>query len=638
MRYTKISMTDVIIVGAGAAGLMTAITAARRGLSVTVLEPNGKTGKKLRITGKGRCNVTNDSAPQEFLQKVCTNARFLKSSLYAFPPEAVKEFFEEAGVPLKTERGERVFPVSDNANDIADTLERMAKSAGVRFVRERLVDIRTEGGHVSAAVTDRDEYPCRAVVLCTGGLSYPATGSTGDGYRIASKLGHTIVPTRASLVPLEAETDCARMQGLSLRNVGLTLFCGDKVLYREQGEMLFTHFGVSGPLVLSASAHLPEKVSSCRLEIDLKPGLTAEKLDERLLRDFSENINRDFTNALDALLPQKLIPVVIERSGIPARLKVNSIRREQRLALRDTIKRFTIRLTARRPVEEAIVTAGGVDVREVNPRTMESKIVSGLYFAGEILDLDACTGGYNLQHRLCGRTGDTGKGDYGMKPISIAIDGPSGAGKSTIARKTAEKFGFIYVDTGAIYRTVGLAAYRRGIASKDSAAVIAMLPELHIELRHGADGLQRMFLDGEDVSDAIRMPEISIYASDVSAVPEVRAFLMEMQRSFARTQNVIMDGRDIGTVVLPDAGLKIFLTASVEARAKRRQLELEKKGKSLPFEEVLRDMEYRDKNDSSRAAAPLRPAEDAVRLDTTQLDFDESCAAVESLIRERFAL
>ena len=219
-----------------------------------------------------------------------------------------------------------------------------------------------------------------------------------------------------------------------------------------------------------------------------------------------------------------------------------------------------------------------------------------------------------------------------MKPISIAIDGPSGAGKSTIARKTAEKFGFLYVDTGAIYRTVGLAAYRRGIASRDSASVIAMLPELRIELRHGADGLQRMFLDGEDVSDAIRMPEISIYA------PEVRAYLMEMQRSFARTQNVIMDGRDIGTVVLPDAGLKIFLTASVEARARRRQLELEKKGKSIPLEEVLRDMEYRDKNDSSRAAAPLRPAEDAVRLDTTELNFSESCAAVESLIRERFAL
>lgn len=390
-------MTDVIIAGGGAAGMMTAITAARRGLSVMLLEPNGKTGKKLRITGKGRCNVTNDSAPQEFLQKVCTNARFLKSSLYAFPPDAVKTFFEEAGVPLKTERGERVFPVSDNANDIADTLECLAKNEGVRFVRERLTDIKTADGRVTAAVTERGTYPCRTVVLCTGGVSYPATGSTGDGYRISAKLGHTILPVRASLVPLEAEPVCARMQGLSLRNVSLTLFCGDKALYREQGEMLFTHFGVSGPLVLSASAHLPEEVSRCRLEIDLKPALTPEKLDERLLRDFSENINRDFTNALDALLPQKLIPVVVERCGIPARLKVNSIRREQRLALRDTIKHFSVQLTARRPVEEAIVTAGGVDVREVNPRTMESRVIAGLYFAGEILDLDACTGGYNLQ-------------------------------------------------------------------------------------------------------------------------------------------------------------------------------------------------------------------------------------------------
>lgn len=397
MRYTRTLMTDVMIAGGGAAGLMTAITAARRGLSVTVLEPNGKTGKKLRITGKGRCNVTNDSAPQEFLQKVCTNARFLKSPLYAFPPEAAKDFFEELGVPLKTERGARVFPVSDNANDVADALERAAKSAGVLFLRERLTDVRTANGRVTAVSTDREEYPCRAVVICTGGLSYPGTGSTGDGYRFAARLGHTIVPPRPSLVPLEAESDCARMQGLSLRNVELTLFHGERVLYREQGEMLFTHFGVSGPLVLSASAFLPEDVSSCRIEIDLKPALTPEKLDERLLRDFSENINRDFTNALDALLPQKLIPVIIERSGIPARLKVNSIRREQRLALRDTIKRFVIRITARRPVDEAIVTAGGVDVREVNPRTMESKIINGLYFAGEILDLDACTGGFNLQ-------------------------------------------------------------------------------------------------------------------------------------------------------------------------------------------------------------------------------------------------
>ena len=390
-------MTDVIVAGGGAAGLMTALTAARRGLSVLVLEPNGRTGKKLRITGKGRCNVTNDCEPQEFLNSVRSNPRFLKSALYAFPPSAAKEFFEELGVPLKTERGERVFPVSDNANDVADALERACRQAGVRFCKERLTGIETRDGRVSGAATDRGEHLCRAVVLCTGGVSYPGTGSTGDGYALAEALGHRIVPLRASLVPLEAEEDCARMQGLSLRNVGLSLYHGDKLLYREQGEMLFTHFGVSGPLVLSASTYLSGDVRDCRLELDLKPGLTPEKLDERLLRDFGENINRDFVNALDALLPQKMIPVLIDRSGIDPRCKVNTVTREQRLRLRDRIKRFPIRLSGIRPVEEAIITAGGVDVAEVKPRTMESKRVSGLYFAGEILDLDARTGGFNLQ-------------------------------------------------------------------------------------------------------------------------------------------------------------------------------------------------------------------------------------------------
>ena len=378
--------------------MMAAVTSAEHGLSVTVLEPNPRTGKKLRITGKGRCNVTNDCEPQEFLRSVCSNSRFLKSALYSFPPSAVKAFFEDAGVPLKTERGNRVFPVSDNANDIADALERLAVRGGVRILRERLTDIRTEDGRVTAAVTDRGVHACRAIILCTGGCSYPGTGSTGDGYALAERLGHRIVPVRPSLVPLEAEADCARMQGLSLRNVGLSLYRGEKLLYREQGEMLFTHFGVSGPLVLSASTCLSgETVSDCHLELDLKPGLTPEKLDERLLRDFSENQNRDFINSLDALLPQKMIPLVVERSGIPERVKVNSITREQRRRLLEVIKRFSIRLTGLRPMEEAIVTAGGVDVSQVQPRTMESRLVSGLYFAGEILDVDARTGGYNLQ-------------------------------------------------------------------------------------------------------------------------------------------------------------------------------------------------------------------------------------------------
>jgi len=391
-------MSDVFVAGGGAAGMMAAVTAARRGLSVTVLEPNGRVGKKLRITGKGRCNVTSDCAPEEFLKNVCVNPRFLKSTLYAFPPSAAMAFFEEAGVPLKTERGARVFPVSDSANDVADALDRLARQAGVRFRRERLCRVEVTDGAVSGVVTDAGTYPCRAAVICTGGLSYPATGSTGDGYSLAAALGHTVVPPRASLVPLEAEEVCSQLQGLSLRNVALSLFQGDRLLYHDQGEMLFTHFGVSGPLVLTASTFLrSDEVRDCRLELDLKPGLSPEKLDERLLRDFTENRNRDFINALDALLPRKMIPAVVERSGIPPRTKVNAVTREQRLRLRDEIKCFPIRVLGRRPVEEAIVTAGGVDVSEIHPRTMESKLVRGVYFAGEVLDLDGRTGGFNLQ-------------------------------------------------------------------------------------------------------------------------------------------------------------------------------------------------------------------------------------------------
>ena len=378
--------------------MMAAITAAERGLSVLVLEPNGRVGKKLRITGKGRCNLTSDCDPQDFLKSICSNAKFLKPSLYAFPPSAVQEFFTSAGVPLKTERGNRVFPVSDSAHDIADTLDRLARKAGVVIRKERLLQLELTDGRVAAAVTDREKIPCGSVILCTGGLAYPATGSTGDGYELAESVGHRIIPPRASLVPLEAESDCARMQGLSLRNVALTLFRGDKPLYHEQGEMLFTHFGVSGPLVLTASTYMDRgDARDYRLELDLKPALPEEKLDERILRDFSENINRDFINSLDDLLPQKLIPVIVERSGIPARTKVHSITREQRLALRKQIKHFSVRITGVRGMEEAIVTAGGVDVREVEPRTMESRLVKGLYFAGELLDLDGRTGGFNLQ-------------------------------------------------------------------------------------------------------------------------------------------------------------------------------------------------------------------------------------------------
>ena len=391
------SETDLIVIGAGPAGMMAAVTAARRGAGVLVFDPNPRAGKKLRITGKGRCNVTNDCRPQELLDYVRTNARFFKSALYAFPPSAVMEFFEAEGVPLKTERGGRVFPVSDNADDIADALVRAADRAGVRFVHERVTELLTENGEVSGVRTDRGEYPCRAAAVCTGGLSYPGTGSTGDGYTLARKAGHTILEPRASLVPWEAEPVCARMQGLSLRNVTLSLFRSEALIFQEQGEMLFTHFGVSGPLMLSASTWMRPGVSGYRIEIDLKPGLAPEKLDERILRDFSQSPNKDLINALDALLPQKMIPVIVERSGIPERTKVNSVTRAQRLRLRDLMKAFPVELIRPRPISEAIVTAGGVDVAEIEPRTMASRLLPGLYFAGEVLDLDARTGGFNLQ-------------------------------------------------------------------------------------------------------------------------------------------------------------------------------------------------------------------------------------------------
>ena len=396
-RSMRSSIPDLLIVGGGAAGMMAAVTAARRGASVVVLEPNRMTGRKLRITGKGRCNVTNDCEVPEFLKNVRTNARFLKSALYAFPPSTVKSFFEEAGVPLKTERGNRVFPVSDKADDIADALEREAMSLGVRRKKEKALSLLTENGEVRGVLTSEGERYARSVLLATGGISYPATGSTGDGYAMAESVGHTIVPLRASLVSIEAEEDCAEMQGLSLRNVTLSLYRGDKLLYRELGEMLFTHFGVSGPLVLSASAFIEGDAREYRMSVDLKPGLSEEKLDERLLRDFAENKNRDFGNALSALLPQKLIGVVIRRSGIDAHTKVNTVTRAQRLSLLRVLKNFDIRLIALRSAEEAIITAGGVDTAEVNARTMESKLCRGLYFAGEILDTDACTGGFNLQ-------------------------------------------------------------------------------------------------------------------------------------------------------------------------------------------------------------------------------------------------
>lgn len=395
---TKLS-ADAVVIGGGAAGMMCSLIAARRGLDVILLEPNKMFGRKLRITGKGRCNVTNNCDIKDFLTNIPGDGRFLYSALNRLSPRDTMQFFESLGLPLKTERGNRVFPVSDNANDVAGTLVRNLERSGVRHIRESANHIIAENGEVTGVKTDSGVISCRAAVICTGGLSYPLTGSAGAGYKMARELGHSIVPCRPSLVPLESDDEyCAQMQGFSLKNVTLSAYENDKLIFRELGEMLFTHFGVSGPLVLSASSHMRNFGSAkYRLSIDLKPALDEKKLDARLLRDFEKYANRDFANSLCDLAGKTMIPVLVELSGIPAEEKVNSITRQQRHDLLRLFKEFPVSISRPRPIDEAIVTSGGVLTKEINPRTMESKLVSGLYFAGEVMDIDAYTGGFNLQ-------------------------------------------------------------------------------------------------------------------------------------------------------------------------------------------------------------------------------------------------
>jgi len=388
---------DGIVIGGGAAGMFSAITAAEQGQRVLLLEKNSRLGRKLLITGKGRCNVTNCCTGQEVLQNVPRNARFLYSAMAAFPPEKTISFFESHGCPLKTERGNRVFPQSDHSQSILDCLQNELRRNHVTVREGTVSEILTANGRATGVRAGETCYEVAWVILATGGVSYPATGSTGDGYAMAEKLGHTIIPPEGSLVPLESgDADCAEMQGLSLRNVGVKLLnAKGKVLYQDFGELLFTHFGVSGPTVLSASCHL--KGDGCRLLIDLKPALDEGKLDSRILRDLETYQNRSMENALTDLLPRSMIPVVLHRLEIDPAMQANSLTRQKRRSLVELLKAFPVCVSGKRPVSEAIITSGGVKVSEVNPGTMESKLVPGLFFAGEILDCDAYTGGFNLQ-------------------------------------------------------------------------------------------------------------------------------------------------------------------------------------------------------------------------------------------------
>ena len=639
---------DVVVIGGGAAGSMCALTAAQRGLHVVLLEPNKMLGKKLRITGKGRCNVTNHCDVKTILANIPGDGRFLYSALNRLGPQDTMALFESLGVPLKTERGNRVFPVSDRSHDVANALERAYAHAGGKVVHAAATDILTQDGAVSAVVTTEGAIDCDAAVICTGGLSYPLTGSTGDGYRFAQRLGHTVTPTRASLVPLESDDPwCAEMQGFSLRNVTLTVYDEqNKAVYSDLGEMLFTHFGVSGPLVLSASAHMRDfSRHKYRLSIDLKPALDEKKLDARILRDFQKYANRDFKNALYDLAGHAMIPVLVRLSGIPIRRSTLS-RASSGSGSWSCSSIFRCRSSARGPSMRPLLHPAACRSRRSTRAPWAPSSCPGCILPARcsiwtpIPAASTCRshGAPAMWPEM--RSAHNARKEMNILDthITVAIDGPSGAGKSTIARAAARRFGLIYVDTGAIYRTVGLACERAGADCSDTAAVQVLLPELKIELAYDAAGEQRMLLNGEDVSDTIRLPEVSLLASRVSALPVVRAFLLDMQRDLARTHSAVMDGRDIGTVVLPDAGLKIFLSASAECRAQRRYRQLQEKGIEEPYADVLRELEQRDYDDTHRAVAPLKAAPDAVHIDTSDLTLDESIDAVCAAIRTRFGV
>lgn len=389
-----------IVVGGGAAGMIAAYYAAITGSETVLIEKNEKLGKKIYITGKGRCNITNNCSPQEFLSNVVSNSKFLTSAIFGFQPQDMVDLLECNGLPVKTERGNRVFPVSDKSSDVIKTLANMCKFAGVQILLNEAVErILMEEGSVVGVETELGSYRADKVVLATGGISYPSTGSTGDGYRFAKSLGHKIVPAVQALVPFKIKGNyCARLSGLSLKNVSLNTYVGGKLFSSQFGEMLFTHQGVSGPIVLTTSS-LINRVDKKNLTmcVDLKPALDFETLDNRLLRDFDELKNRTLKNSLDKLLPSGLIPIIIERTGIPENKRNNEITRAERQRIVQVVKNFTLDFDCLAPFTEAVVTAGGVSVGEINPKTMESKLVKGLFFAGEIIDVDAFTGGYNLQ-------------------------------------------------------------------------------------------------------------------------------------------------------------------------------------------------------------------------------------------------
>lgn len=647
-------MNKTVIIGGGAAGMMAAVSAAQSGCEVLLLEKNEKLGKKIYITGKGRCNFTNACDAQEFSDNVMRNPRFFYSAFHAFSNYDAMAFFEENGMPVKVERGGRAFPVSDHASDVTKALTKRMQELHVKIrLKTEAAALETapyqeekkgkkgpaRTAKVTAVITSSGErIPCNTVIVATGGLSYPTTGSTGDGYRFAKAAGHTVTRLVPSLVSLTTEeTWTESVSGLTLKNIAVRFQKDGTVLYEDFGELLFTHKGVSGPVILSATGTVSDALNGSRLLIDLKPALTEEQLDKRLVRELAAAGVKQIKNLMGALVPASLIPVVLSEAGIDPEKHGSDVTKEMRASLIRILKGLPLTVSSMGGYNEAVVTKGGINVDEVNPSTMESKLVKGLRFAGEVLDLDALTGGFNLQIAwstgfLAGRIRE--EKEKPMKSINIAIDGPAGAGKSTIAKAVAKRLGFIYVDTGAMYRTIALYLLRKGIKADDAEAISKAGRECEVSLDY-VNGEQQVLLFGENVSGLIRTEEVGNMASASSVNKDVRDKMADLQRELAATKNVVMDGRDIGTNVLPNAQVKVYLTASIEERARRRVKEYEQKGIAADYEQVAKDIAERDYRDMHREHAPLCRAEDAVLLDTSDMGIAEVEEAMIRIIEEK---
>lgn len=631
----------VAIIGGGVAGLLAAVTAADHGAKVLLFEKMDKVGLKMGITGKGRCNLTNNAPIMDFIAMTPGNGHFLFSAYKRFNNMDLLSLFHTWGLETKVERGGRIFPASDDAQEVRHLFVRLLHEKQVDVhLSEPVFHIQTKKGCAAGVVTGKGTYEADAVILATGGKSYPRTGSTGDGYRLAGELGHTVTKIRPALIPLVcAEPYCRELQGLSLKNVTLALAAGGRRKSEAFGEMIFTHFGISGPIVLTQSDVVTLWLSQgyqVTGYIDLKPALTEEVLDQRILRDLQKFRLKQMGNALSELLPRRLIDAVMKLADIPAEIPAAALKKAQRIHLRQTIKKLPLTITKARPIEEAIVTAGGISTKEVNSSTMESKIVRGLYLAGEVLDVHAFTGGYNLQAAFSmGRMAAlSAAGDKTqMRKLAIAIDGPAGAGKSSVAKILAANMGYAYLDTGAMYRAVTYEVLRRELTEEKD--IVALAAGMDMTVKPEADAMH-VVVNGHDVTDYIRTPEVSARVSAVSALAGVRAAMVGIQRRQAAKGGIVLDGRDIGTTVLPHADVKIFLTASVHTRALRRFKEMTEKNPGMTLEEVEKDIRKRDWQDSHREVSPLKQAEDAVLLDNSRLTLEETAKAIMKICEKKW--